>query len=103
MRQLDRERLALRIERLMLHRDTSEWHPADAFEFNTQAPNSRVSDPRLKLPTPEHVRSDGFTEQEYRDAVQRCLRLETLAHENRPGSVKRAMRDARRGRFPFWR
>jgi hypothetical protein len=98
----DKEALALRIERLMRQR-TSDWLPGNSMEFRSMLPDSRVTDPRRKLPTPEHVRSDEFTWAEYRDTIQKCLRMESLISQNRPGSVKRMMHDMMRGRPPGFR
>jgi hypothetical protein len=86
----DKERLVLRIEQLM-RQTMNDWVPGDELEFRNQLPGSRVPDPRRKLPTPEHVLSEEFTAQEYRDAVQRCLRMETIAHQNRPANMRRLL------------
>ena len=93
-----KEHLAHRIERLM-RQSTHEWVPGDGLEFRCQLPGGRLHDPRRKLPTPEHVRSDDFTMREYWDAVQRCLRMEALILRNQPTSMKRVIHDMRRGRF----
>lgn len=98
---LDKRRLAHRIERLM-RQSTHGWLPGDELEFSNQLPNSRVRDTRHKLPTPERVLEDDFSVQEYQRAIQRCLRMEGLVHANRPGSMKRILRDMQRGRPP-WR
>jgi len=102
MNPLDREQLAHRIERLQ-RQSTHDWMPGDSMEFSNQLPNSRVLDPRRKLPTVEHVRSDEFTPQEYRDAIQRCLRMESLIGQNRPTSMKRIIHDMSRGWPPGFR
>ncbi len=102
MNPLDRERLAHRIERLQ-RQSTHGWMPGDELEFSNQLPNSRVRDPRRKLPTVEQVRSEDFTPQQYRNATQRCLRMESLISQNRPTSMRRIIHDMRRGRPPGFR
>ncbi len=98
----DKERLAQRIERLELRR-THDWLPGDGLEFQNQLPSSRVLDPHHKLPTPERVRSEGFTVEEYQWAVQRCLRMESLISRNRANSPRRMMHDMIHGRPPGFR
>jgi len=94
----DTEALVLRIGRLQ-HQSIHGWMTGDGLEFSNQLPNSRVRDPRRKLPTPDVVRADGFTPQQYVDANQRCLRMESLISQNRPSSVKRMMHDVTHGRI----
>lgn len=112
MNPMDLNRLAYRIERLQ-QQSTHDWMPGDDLEFKNQLPNSRVCDPRRKLPDPQVLRSASlklaageaseFTPQQYRDAVQRCLRMENLIHQNKPTSTRRMMYDMRRGRPPGFR
>lgn len=100
----DRRRLADRIRRLQ-QQSLYDWDHGDATTFRSMLPNSAVRDPRRKLPAPDRVMEDDFTVGEYREAVQRCLRMEGLIRDNRKGSPKRMMRDIRRGRPPggHWR
>lgn len=100
--QIDRERLALRIERLQ-NQSLYNWDHGDATTFRSMLPNSRILDPRRKLPTPEQVRAEDFSPQAYRDAIQKCNRMEGFIRDNRKGSVKRVMRDIQRGRLPGYR
>ena len=96
----DQEYLANRIQRLM-NQDTRDWMPGDDLEFSNQLPNSRVQDPRRKLPTLERVRTaEDFSMQEYQDASQRCLRMESLINRNKPTSTARMFHDMQRGRMP---
>jgi len=112
MNSMDLSRLANRIERLQRQR-TNDFMPGDDLEFRNQLPDSRVLDPRRKLPDPQVVRAASlklaagdaseFTPQQYQNAVQRCLRMENLIHQNKPTSTRRMMYDMRRGRPPGFR
>ncbi len=105
---MDLNRLAVRIQTLMQQR-TDDWIPGDDLEFRQGLPSDRVLDPR-RLPDPKEVRaaSEGkgekeFTQEQYRNAIQVCLRLEGLISRNRPNSTQRMMYDLRRGRPPGFR
>lgn len=92
-------RLAVRIEALE-RQSTHGWMPGDALEFQNGLPNSRVTDPRRKLPNPTAVREGSITFDQYQGAVQICWRLESLANYNRPNNPRRIMHDMARGKFP---
>ncbi len=104
MTPLSLERLAVRIERLVQTR-THAWDTGDSMEFTRQLPASRVG-PRFRLPSPQMLRTQAkvmrsgekseFTRLEFRAALQRCLRMESLISRNR--LEKRALRDLQRGR-----
>jgi len=105
---LDLERLASRIERLQRTR-THDWMPGDGMEFKRQLPSDRVLH-RDQLPAPAFLRATAkgegekeFTVQEYRTAIQRCLRMESLISRNKPTSTARMMYDIKRGRPPGFR
>ena len=96
---LDIRQLAQRIERLQLV-STHGWHPADELEFKNQLPGGRGS---RSLPTP--VALCAMTPKEawakWRLWVGRVLHLEGLKSSNRPGSMKRTIRDLRSGKIPI--
>lgn len=111
MTPLDLDRLAVRIGTLE-HQRTDDWMPGDDLEFRHALPMDRIKDPR-RLPSPASVREASqalsmhkestFTQEQYRNALQVCLRLEGLISRNRPNSTQRMMYDMRRGRPPGFR
>ena len=105
------ERMAFRIERLM-QVSTFDWIPGDEMEFKHRLPNSRVSDPRGKLPDPQRLRElartrdlseedEKWVNQNWRMWIQTALTLEGLVHSNDPRNPRRMMRDMMRGRYPM--
>lgn len=104
MNPLDLNRLAVRIETLM-RQSTHNWMPGDDMEFRQGLPEPRDANNPRRLPSAEKVRAaaqgDGeFTVQVYQNAIQVCLRLESLISRNRPTNPRRMMHDMARGRFP---
>lgn len=101
---LDLNRLATRIENLE-RQSTRDWMPGDDLEFKRALPDSDNPSQPWKLPSSTRVRKAAKGEidlsvDEYRHALQVCLRLEGLIHRNRGGSVQRLMHDIVRGRVP---
>ncbi len=104
---LDLNRLAVRIETLE-RQNTHDWMPGDDLEFRRGLHDPRVRDPRGRLPSSKTVRAAAsgegeVTVEEYRNALQVCLRLESLISQNRPNSPRRMMHDMVRGRVPGFR
>lgn len=106
---LDLDRLAYRIEGLE-RRSTHDWMPGDEMEFRRGLADPRVRDTRGRLPSAQFVREQAalgaestFSQKQYLDAIQVCLRLESLISRNRPTSIKRQMYDMSRGRMPGFR
>jgi len=108
MTPLDLDRLAYRIEGLERQR-TQDWMPGDDRKFRRALPMGYPKDSK-RLPTVASVREAAqalslhkesrFTFEQYRNAIQVCLRLEGLISRNRPTSFLRQVYDLRRGRFP---
>jgi len=106
---LSLNRLAVRIEQLQ-QLSTHGWDNADSYELRMFLPGGRI--PQC-LPDPMGLRADAtylqmgetprITVEQYRQAIQRCLRLEGLAHDNRSNNPKRLMRDMAHGRVPNFR
>jgi hypothetical protein len=102
---LDLNRLAVRIENLT-QQSTRDWMRGDDLEFRQGLPDSRDARNPRRLPSVPTVRAAArgegeITEQAYQDAIQVCLRLESLISRNRPNSTRRIMYDMVRGRFPL--
>lgn len=105
---LDLERLAFRIESLQ-RQSTHDWCSGDELEFRNQLPEGQKGDTRTRLPHPQKLREaalslrmtgrqDVLDSRNYMFALQRCLRMESLVHQNRP--LNRMVRNIMRGRFP---
>jgi len=96
-----REGLASRIEQLMAMQ-LDDWLAQDALSFMKRLPNSSWPYPDRKLPWPQVVRAESFTEEQYQVALHRCLDMESLAGDNRPNSP-RQLRAGDRGIVPGMR
>lgn len=111
---LDLNRLASRIETLERHvqsparTSTHGWMPGDDLEFRRGLHDEYIRDTRGRLPSSQTVRAAANGEGEvtveaYRNAIQVCLRLESLISRNRLTSPQRMMHDMARGRLPGFR
>lgn len=106
MNPLDLQRLAVRIETLQ-RVPTHDWNPGDDLDLQRSLPGGRG---RLVLPQPSELRKlalgpveDHPSVADLRTWQQLLLRLESLVHDNRPGNMKRVIRDMARGRIPRFR
>jgi len=111
MHSRDLEQLAQRIERLARTR-THGWHGGDDLEFENRLPNSRVRDPRRKLPDPARLRElakqrerseedEKWVSSNWRMWIQTAMTLEGLVRDNDPRNPRRIMRDMAWGRHPM--
>lgn len=85
--QLDRDRLALRIERLQ-RTATHGWDSGDELEFKNLLPTGRD---RRRVPDPNSLREKDPEHHEWVLWVAVVTRMESLAHQNEP--ERRALRD----------
>lgn len=90
--QLDRDRLALRIERLQ-RTVTHGWNSGDEMEFKNLLPMGRD---RRRVPDPNSLREKDPEPHEWILWVAVVTRMESLAHQNEP--ERRALRDMMRGK-----
>lgn len=110
MHRRDLEQLATRIERLMRVR-THGWDNADLLDFKNRLPNSRVRDPRRKLPDPVKLRElakqdehsdedEKWVSHNWRMWIQTAMTMEGLIRDNDPRNPRRIIRDVMRGQYP---
>ena len=92
-------RLRVRIEALQ-RQSTHLWRSADALEFRNLLPGGRD---RRALPSPGTLSAKTKDEvrKKWRLWINMAMKMEGLAHRNRPGSMQRLIDDMTHGRVPF--